>query len=259
MKDVVQPGWTWGFRCLGFDFLFVKPLCVSHSQQVFPLIHEVEMLLFLTEKKKYRLAAFVLAAALGVCLGGERTEFLLCVHINNTEYKYGQQWHQWSGFVSPASLEGAWQTFKGYCCQKIMKQKNYKSKLPWSPSSSARAESHCVRNQITSPFSRASESRAARAALGGSRMLWNNIIPWDLPTLNRVPCFSVWIGISDYDKVIDVTVQHCLASANRSKQWMETSEQEEVGVQNGAFAGSLQKVKWSWVCASSNLAGLYNF
>lgn len=84
MKDVVQPGWTWGFRCLGFDFLFVKPLCVSHSQQVFPLIHEVEMLLFLTEKKNTDWQLLCLQQPL-VCVWEERELNSSCVCTSITQ------------------------------------------------------------------------------------------------------------------------------------------------------------------------------
>lgn len=238
MKDVVQPGWIWGSRCLGLYFLFVKPRCVSlmfsASFSSAPLIHEVEMLLVFTEKKADYLADYLLCFQQPLVCVWEQGDLKVpsvCVHINNTKYKHGQQWHQWSDSVSPSSLQGAWQSFRGSENHETGKKKKYKSKMQWSLQ-----EQRVTVGDPSSLLSFTEHQKQLPGLLRASgreqHYLFPGICPLSAAFLIFLSEFSrldqyFWLWQSDL----------CHSSAHRSKKGMETPEQEGGGVQHGVLLG----------------------
>lgn len=107
--------------------------------------------------------------------------------------------------------------------RKWWNRKKYKSKMPWS--NCARAESHCVRNQITFQLSRGAQGQHQKAKLlwysGGSEREQDDAVeqlfPGICPLSTEFLIFSVSVRISDCDRVIYVTVQHRLGLSKKIK------------------------------------------
>lgn len=116
------------------------------------------------------------------------------------KHEYGHQYRDigWSDFADSFSFKGAWQTFKGYCCQKIIKWKNtnqsYSDLLPTKTILSESRKSLCQKPDDSSVVQNSagitSECRNERTcsdAEEGNGMLWSNAA---LQALGFAHCLS---------------------------------------------------------------------
>lgn len=140
--------------------------------------------------------------------------------------------------------------------QKIMKQKKKKKIQIKDAVISARAASHCGRPQLTAQFYRASKTaaRAAQSLREGAALF----IPWDLPTLSSVPDFPVWIFPSG-SVFLAVTKWFMSQFSSQIKERDGDTRARRRRCPARGPVGCFWKVTCSWVCASSNLAGLPPF
>lgn len=122
------PGVSDRHHTLSF-YCSVKPVYITYVLSKFfstPLICWVELR---TTETSQCCAALGMQVDLVLWLGAGDglTEITKAAFCNRRiKHKYGHQYRDidWSDFAGSFSFKGAWQTFKSYCCQKIVQWKN---------------------------------------------------------------------------------------------------------------------------------------